>query len=65
MKYKISGERCEADCKIDIKRVAFKGIVTPFDDLPPSNLEVLGVPFSGPLAGRDKDGEAFTKNTDF
>jgi hypothetical protein len=34
-----------------------------FDEYPDSNLRVLGVPFGGPIKGRDADGEAFHEQT--
>lgn len=35
-----------------------------YDDLEPTNFEVLGLPFGGQYEGRDSDGETFTEKTD-
>lgn len=41
---------------------AFKSLKS-FDDYDGATLRVLGVPFGGPIAGRDSDGEAFHTET--
>jgi len=35
-----------------------------FEDYQDYGMQVLGMPFGGPIEGRDAEGEAFTKNTD-
>jgi len=43
--------------------VATKALLQ-YDEYNSQELIVLGVPFGGPISGRDVDGEAFTPNTD-
>jgi len=62
MRYKIHG----IDIKLDRPYTTDQAIkaLKPFDSLGGLEVEVLGIPFGGPLDGKDKDGNFFDEHTD-